>query len=142
LTEPLRLPLFRFLYEIYGRSQIRGRVEPRVQFIGPIIVEGSRNVHIGAFTRIGRRSFLKTEGSGGIEIGRFVTINDGATLVSYDRIVIEDYAMVGEYVTIRDANHGVRRDQLVRAQPHDAAPIFIGRDAWIGRGACILKGVR
>lgn len=142
VVTPLRIRAARFLYEIWGRSQIRGRVAPRVQFIGPITVEGTQNVHIGRYTRLGRRAFLKTDGAGRIEIGEHVTINDGATIVAYERIEIGDHAMIGEYVTIRDANHGTARGELIRRQPHDAAPVYIGRDAWIGRGACVLKGVR
>lgn len=139
---PLRLRAGMFWHEIGARSQIRGRVAPRVQFFGSITVEGSQNVHIGTRTRIGRRSFFKTDGLGRIEIGENVTINDGATIVAYERISIGDHTLIGEYVTIRDANHGTRRDTLIKQQPHDAAAITIGRDVWIGRGACVLKGVR
>jgi acetyltransferase-like isoleucine patch superfamily enzyme len=139
---PVRLRAGLFWYEIIARSQIRGRVAPRVQFFGPVTVEGSQNVHIGTRTRIGRRSFMKTDGRGRIEIGENVTVNDGATIVAYEGVTIGDHTMIGEYVTIRDANHGTRRGELIRTQPHDAAPIHIGRDVWIGRGACVLKGVR
>lgn len=139
---PLRLRAGLFWHEIGARSQIRGGVAPRVQFFGPITVEGSQNIHIGTRTRIGRRSFFKTDGSGRIEIGENVTINDGATIVAYERVSIGDHTLIGEYVTIRDANHGTRRDTLIKQQPHDAAAITIGRDVWIGRGACVLKGVR
>lgn len=140
-VEPVRLRVARFVFEVWGRGQIRGHVAPRVQFIGWITVEGTRNVHIGSGTRIGRRSYLKTDGDGRIDIGEHVTINDGATLVSYDHIAIGDNAMIGEYVSIRDANHGTKRGELVRLQAHTASPIRIGEDAWIGRGVCVLKGV-
>jgi len=137
-----RRKLLLFAYEIWARSQIRGRVAPRVQFFGALTVEGTQNVHIGTRTRVGRRSLFKTDGPGRIDIGENVTINDGATIVAYDRVTIGDYTMIGEYVSIRDANHGTRRDRLVRQQPHEAAAIHIGADVWIGRGACVLKGVR
>ncbi|MBI5094664.1 MAG: acyltransferase [Candidatus Hydrogenedentes bacterium] len=141
VAAPLRLRLARFLYEIWGRGQIRGRVEAGAQFIGVITVEGTRNVHIGAGTRVGRRTYLKTDGAGRIEIGRHVTINDGATIVAYQEVRIGDNTMIGEYVTIRDQNHGSRRGELVRSQPYDVAPVSIGSDAWLGRGVCVLRGV-
>ena len=117
LAAPITLRAGRFVYEIWGRSQIRGKVASRVQFIGFVTVEGTQQVHVSAHTRLGRRTFLKTDGSGRIEIGEHVTINDGATIVAYDRISIGDHVMIGEYVTIRDSNHGTRRDELVRCQP-------------------------
>lgn len=141
-AEPVRLRVARFVFEVWGRGQILGCVAPRVQFIGWITVEGTRNVHVGSGTRIGRRSFLKTDGVGRIDIGENVTINDGATIVAYEHVSIGDHAMIGEYVSIRDANHGTKRNELVRLQPHSAAPIRIGTDAWVGRGVCVLKGVQ
>jgi acetyltransferase-like isoleucine patch superfamily enzyme len=84
---------------------------------------------------------LKTDGDGRIEIGRNVTINDGATIVAYREVRIGDNAMIGEYVTIRDQNHGSRRGELVRTQPYDVAPVSIEADAWLGRGVCVLRGV-
>lgn len=142
LGRPVLLRLMRFVYEIWGRSQIRGHVEPGVQFIGMITVEGTRNVHVGQGTRLGRRTFLKTDEAGRIEIGRNVTINDGATIVAYSGISIGDNTLVGEYVTIRDQNHGTRRGVEIRTQPYDSSPISIGVGAWLGRGVCVLKGVR
>jgi len=139
---PIQVRFMKFIYEIWGRSQLRGHVEPGVHFIGLITVEGSQNVHVGKGTRLGRRTFLKTDGAGRIDIGRNVTINDGATIVAYDHIAIGDNAMIGEYVTIRDADHGTRRDQIVRTQDHKAASITIGPDAWVARGVCVLKGAK
>lgn len=141
LTAPLRLRVARFLYEIWGRSQIRGQVEPGVQFIGVVTVEGSRNVYVGRGTRLGRRTFLKTDGPGRIVIGRDVTINDGATIVAYQEVRICDNTMVGEYVTIRDQNHGARSGELIRRQNYEVASVSVGDGAWLGRGVCVLKGV-
>jgi acetyltransferase-like isoleucine patch superfamily enzyme len=140
-VEPLRLRLARFAYEIWGRSQCRGLVEQGVQFIGPITVEGTGNVHVGSGTRLGRGVYFETQGDGVIRIGRNVVVTGGTTIVSYADITIEDYAMFGEYTSIRDANHGMEIGQPMRLQGHTAAPIRIGHDAWVGRGACVLKGV-
>jgi acetyltransferase-like isoleucine patch superfamily enzyme len=79
---------------------------------------------------------------GQIRVGSFVTLNSGVHLVSYESITIGDDTLVGEFTSIRDANHGMDDlDTPMRSQKHDAAAIRIGRNVWIGRGCCILKGV-
>jgi acetyltransferase-like isoleucine patch superfamily enzyme len=65
----------------------------------------------------------------------------GTVIVSYEHISIGDHTLIGEYVSIRDANHGVEPGTPIREQPHAAEGIDIGRDVWIARGAVILKGV-
>jgi acetyltransferase-like isoleucine patch superfamily enzyme len=50
--------------------------------------------------------------------------------------------MIAEYVSIRDNGHGFSGlDRPMRHQGYETAPIRIGDDVWIGRGAVILKGV-
>lgn len=138
---PIHLRIARFMYEVWARSQIRGTVEPGAQFIGWITVEGTGRVHVGTGTRLGRRAFLETQGKGEIRIGRHCTINDHSTIVSHESVTIGDYALIGEYASIRDSNHGTAPGSPMRFQPHDSAPVRIGEDAWIGRGACVLKNV-
>lgn len=38
-------------------------------------------------------------------------------------------------------DHGLRKDALIREQPHTKKPIRIGDDVWIGANVTILKGV-
>ena len=48
--------------------------------------------------------------------------------------------MIGEFSSLRDANHNP--DPVsVRRSGHSSAPIEVGDNVWIGRGACVLKGV-
>ncbi|MBI4559340.1 MAG: acyltransferase [Candidatus Hydrogenedentes bacterium] len=132
----------RFWFEVRGRAQIRGQVAPGVQFIGPITVEGTGRIFVKEGTRLGRRTYLETQGDGQIEIGSNVTINDGVTIVAYDRVTIGDWSLVGEYSSIRDANHGIAMNGIpIRRQPHVATLVRIGSDVWLGRGVCVLKGV-
>ena len=49
--------------------------------------------------------------------------------------------MIGEFATIRDANHGTEAGKTVHSQSHKAEAIQIGKDVWIGRGVAILPGV-
>ena len=140
-AEPLILRVRRFAYECQARARLRGRVAPGVQFVGPVTVEGEGLVDIGPGTRIGRRVFFETYGGARISIGCRVTINDGATLVAYEGIRIGDDTMIGEYTSVRDANHGIRAGIPVHDQPHAAAAIDIGADCWLGRGVIVTKGV-
>jgi len=142
LLHPLSIRAGRFFHECRARAQLRGKVAPGVQFIGPIRVEGEGNIHIGAGTRIGRGVVLETYDGARIDIGQHVTINDGVTICAYHGITLGDATMVGEYASIRDANHGTDAGTWIRDQAHRGAPIEIGRDCWVARGAIVLRGVR
>jgi acetyltransferase-like isoleucine patch superfamily enzyme len=112
-----------------------------VQCEGRAYVNGTKNIRIGKRCRLGRETEFETAGDGQIYLGDDIRINRGCTLVSYAQIFIDDYVIIGEYVTIRDANHGMSREEPMRYQKHTSSPVHIGRDVWIGRGSCILPGV-
>ncbi|MBN8501494.1 MAG: acyltransferase, partial [Sphingomonadales bacterium] len=83
---------------------------------------------------------FETEGEGEIVIGSHVRINDGCTIVAHQRVTIGDDTLIGEFASIRDANHGMATSALIRMQPNVALPVLIGGNVWIGRGACVLMG--
>lgn len=117
-----------------------GNVPVSTQFDGPVHLPKRIALELGESCRFGREVFLDTNG-GRIALGRHVRINTGCVLVSYASISIGDDCLIGEYVSIRDANHGTAAGQAMRLQPHACAPIVIGHNVWIGRGAVVLKGV-
>lgn len=140
LPERLRYYLRRIV--TYGRVSARIPGLPAsVQFDGRVTVVGDGRIVIGEQSRIGDLAEFTTEHGGEIIIGRQVRLNRGATLCAYTRIEIGDYTMMGEFVSIRDANHGIKRGEYMRFQGHDSRPIKIGSDVWVGRGVCILPGV-
>ena len=78
---------------------------------------------------------------GCIRLGNEIRINRGCIITSYSNISIGDFTIIGEYTSIRDANHGMEKNAPMRYQAHTFAPINIGRDVWLGRGCCVLPDV-
>ncbi len=112
------------------------------QFDGRIgAVAGSR-VELGEHVRLGDGVFFETAGGGRIVVGQDVRINAGTLIASHASVTIGDDVLIGEYVSVRDANHGTADMAMpIAQQPHEARPIVIEGGVWIGRGACILGGV-
>lgn len=123
------------------RAYTRGEVPLTTQFDGPVRTAGTIQLRMGEHCRLGRNVFLETVNAGRIQIGCRVRINAGCSLVSYAAITIGNDCLLGEYTSIRDADHGTDPGRPIREQPHVAAPVTIGRDVWIGRGVAVLKGV-
>lgn len=139
-AKPLRYYWSRIWNSGRASAMISG-LHHSVQFDGSVEVIGTAKVRIGEKSRIGDLTEFTTKHDGVIRIGKEVRLNRGATVCAYAEVSIGDYSMVGEFVSIRDANHGIKRGELVRSQPHDAKPVRIGSDVWVGRGVCILPGV-
>ena len=115
-------------------------IDPSNVVLGPVDVQGTARVRLGKGALIYPGVVLETQGDGVIEIGDGVVLSRGVHIVAFERVRLGDGAMVGEYSSLRDANHR-RSDVSVRDSGHDAAPIEVGRNVWIGRGATVLKGV-
>lgn len=124
-----------------ARTVFTGPIPASTQFDGRIHGAGTGAVTLGEECRLGRDVFFETQENGRITVGSHVRINAGSLLVSYAAISIGDDTLIGEFVSIRDANHEVLPGAPIRLQPHARAPIYIGRDVWIGRGVAVLKGV-
>lgn len=108
--------------------------------LGRVEVEGTRQVTLGAGALIHAGVLLETQGQGRIDIGDRVVLSRGVHIVAFDHVRLGDDVMLGEYTSIRDANHRAS-DQRMRDSGHDAAAITLDRNVWIGRGAVVLKGV-
>jgi acetyltransferase-like isoleucine patch superfamily enzyme len=134
-------PLLRFSRLARLRARAIGRVPATTQFDGPVEASGPVRLEMGEHCRLGRRVFLETCEEGVIRIGEGVRINSGTFIVAYAEISIGRDSLIGEYVAIRDADHGMAADRPIRTQPHSAAPIRLGEGVWVGRGSVILKGV-
>jgi acetyltransferase-like isoleucine patch superfamily enzyme len=104
----------------------------------PLLHTGGR-CRIGRLILIGRGApaELGAAPGGELTIGDRVAINQGATLVAERSIKIADHVRIGDFAAIYDSDyHPVDQGKPVRA-----APVEIGRNAWIARGAVVLPGV-
>jgi acetyltransferase-like isoleucine patch superfamily enzyme len=132
----------RFWRLISLRAQAVGHIPATTQFDGPVHAINRPKITMGDQCRIGRNVQFETSGHGEIKIGSRVRINTGCVLVSNASILVGDDSLIGEYVSIRDADHGIVSGQLIRTQAQVTSAISIGCGVWIGRGSCILRGVR
>ncbi len=137
---PMSRIVRRLIYTARFMSQIKN-IDASTQCDGPIRVIGTARITLGKECRLGRECELTTEEDGKIILGDKIRINRGVTLTSYAQIRIGAFTIIGEFASIRDANHGMETGTPMRLQPHTSAPIRIGNDVWIGRGSCILPGI-
>jgi acetyltransferase-like isoleucine patch superfamily enzyme len=140
-TLGLRRNLGRIRSHALLSSSLAFPVDASVVVLGPPEVYGTGMIRFGKDVLLYPALYLETEESGSIKIGDGVVISRGVHIVARDRVTIGDGTMIGEYSSIRDANH-VRVPGLpVRDSGHIARPIAIGSEVWIGRGVTVLGGV-
>lgn len=134
-------PAARLARLISAHARVRGHVPATTQFDGPVHWVGRPRVRLGGQCRLGRNAHFETGGDGRISVGSHVRMSAGVHVVSHHEVSIGDDCLIGEYVSIRDANHTTTGDGPYRSQGHDSKPIRIGRNVWIGRGCVVLGGV-
>ncbi len=122
-------------------SSVEGAVDPSVVVLGVPEIRGTGRISLGKGLFFYRELYLETQGEGAIEIGERVVMSRGVHVVAFSRVTIGDGSMVGEYASLRDANHRVVPGESIRDSGHEARPIVLGRNVWIGRGVTVLGGV-
>jgi maltose O-acetyltransferase len=84
------------------------------------------------------RSEFGAEVGATIRVGAYTFVNEGASIVAHHRVEIGSNCHIGELVGIFDSDHhAVDSTTDVRH-----APVVVGDNVWIGRGAVILPGTR
>jgi acetyltransferase-like isoleucine patch superfamily enzyme len=123
------------------RSELSVPLPVSTVVLGPARIFGSGCVRCGEGLLVYPQQYWETWGQGEIVIGDGVVLSTGVHLVAYDGIFIGRGSMIGEYTSIRDANHTREYGQTLRDSSHNAKPIVIGSEVWIGRGVAVLGGV-
>jgi len=151
LVAPLRIvlsltaPLRKFWTRLYSHAalaaQLRQPLPSSVVVEGPVFVAGTGNILIGHDALLYSDLHLETQSSAIITLGRDVVLSRGVHLVAMTGISIGKGCMVGEYTSIRDANHARVEGEQLRDSGHTAKPIVLGEQVWVGRGVTILGGV-
>ena len=108
---------------------------------GKAFVDGTRNIRFGEDVLLYAGLHLETQENAWIEIGDGVVISRGAHIVAMAGVSIGAGSMIGEYASIRDANHQRTKEHSFSESGHIAKPIVIGKKVWIGRGVTVLGGV-
>ncbi len=104
-------------------------------------VYGTGNIRCGEDALFYPDLHLETQGDAAIGLGAGVVLSRGVHLVAMAGITIGEGSMIGEYTSIRDANHLRSPGKPMRDASHAARPIHIGKEVWIGRGVAVLAGV-
>lgn len=123
------------------KAALNTPLDPSTVVLGVPEIHGTANIRLGRDLFLYRELYFETRESGHLTIGDEVVISRGVHLVAFAGITIEPGVMIGEYTSIRDANHNRVAGESVRHTGHTAQPIRISRNAWIGRGVTILGGV-
>lgn len=100
-----------------------------------------KGIIIGSNVYIGKDVTIDCPAFGEIQLDDGVVLTQGIFISAIGSVRIGANSMVGEYSSIRDANHGMEVVSPMSVQPLSASSIDIGADVWIGRGCAILSGV-
>jgi acetyltransferase-like isoleucine patch superfamily enzyme len=122
-------------------SALGGKVDASVVVLNMPELHGTRQITLGKNLYLYRDLYWETQENGRITIGNDVVLSRGVHLVSFAEIILEDGVMIGEYASIRDANHEIVAGHSVRHTGHTGKPIRICRNVWLGRGVTVLSGV-
>jgi len=141
LTSKLRNSSRRMVSYAYLADQVKFRLPLSVVVLGRASVYGTGAIYIGKDCLLYPDIHFETQGSATIALGESVVISRGVHLVAMEGITIGRGSMIGEYTSIRDANHKRTSDLPIRDAGYTASCIVIGDEVWIGRGVTILAGV-
>lgn len=122
-------------------SRLNSELRGSVVVMGKANVYGTGNIRFGENALLYPDLHLETQLGGSIEVGDDVVLSSGVHIVSMAKVTIGPGTMIGEFSSIRDANHARHPDYIMREAGYTATPITIGSEVWIGRGAAILEGV-
>jgi acetyltransferase-like isoleucine patch superfamily enzyme len=140
-TRGLRKNLTRLYAHAALSADVVGGAPASLVIEGRAFVDGTRNVRFGENVLLYAGLHLETQHNALIDIGDDVVISRGVHIVAMAGVTIGTGSMIGEYSSIRDANHQRSGEATIRQSGHTAQPIVIGTEVWIGRGVTVLGEV-
>jgi acetyltransferase-like isoleucine patch superfamily enzyme len=140
-TAGVRESLRRLMAHASFAADITHPLPPSVVVLGRPFVYGTGAVTIGKDGLFYPGLHFETQEPATISIGDGVVLSRGVHIVAMAGITIGTGTMIGEYTSVRDANHNREPGVPMRYAGFQARPITIGNEVWIGRGAIILGGV-
>jgi len=124
------------------------RHEKLFEHVGPDCVfdaeflEIKGHVVLGARCQVANDVLMRTHKRGKIVVGDDVYLGDHVMIASNDYVEIGANSRIDPYCVLRDMNHSFRgTDVHWRLTPHQAEPIRVGENCFIGAHSYIMPGV-
>jgi acetyltransferase-like isoleucine patch superfamily enzyme len=141
LTAGLRECGARLYFHAALAARLHRRLPASVVVLGRSFVYGSGDVNIGDNCLLYPDLHLETQGNAAITLGEGAVLSRGVHIVAMAGVTIGRGCMIGEYTSIRDANHARVEGAALRDAGHITKPILLGEEVWVGRGVTILGGI-
>jgi len=105
-----------------------------------LIARGSGGIEIGDWVNINDRVYLDTENTDGyIRIGTGAYIGTGTTLFGHQGLEIGDHSLLAQNITLTPYSHlYADPDRNIIEQGGHCKKVVIGRDVYIGMGVCVM----
>ena len=100
---------------------------------------GHSGINIGSGVRFGSGVILDVPVGGKLSIGDRVKVMHHTVIAASESLTIGRDTQIAEHCSIRDSDHGLDADKLIRDQ-NISSPTVIGSDVWIARGSAVLRG--
>jgi acetyltransferase-like isoleucine patch superfamily enzyme len=99
------------------------------------------SVFLGRWAWLGHGCKIRSH-EGSISIGAKSVLGQECTISSYQHVAIGRECIIADRVMLIDFDHGmVEVERPIRNQGIYMRDVNVGHNAWIGYGACILRGV-
>ncbi len=127
------------------KLRFRGRVtSDGIAFVGPGIsweIGPDARVHLGRWSWLGHGCKVRVH-EGRLELGAKSVLGQECTISAFQHISIGRECIIADRVMLIDFDHGAsEHERPVRDQGIYKRDVRIGHNAWIGYGACFLRGV-
>ncbi|HZO77050.1 MAG TPA: acyltransferase [Solirubrobacteraceae bacterium] len=130
---------------LWLKARWRGRLRTDgLCFVGrgvKLEIGRSATLALGRWSWVGQGTKIRVH-EGRVSIGAKSVLGQECTISAYQRIDIGRECIVADRVMLIDFDHGVVEvERPIRLQGIYKRDVRVGHNAWIGYGACILRGV-